>query len=150
MYKRFDFEGDIHDSLSYVPLSVRRKLDLSGLKISLTGWQALSREERLSLCHLPVDSVEDLAVYREVLQGFAARANVTLEPLWGPSCEPGHWNAAGVQARLSEKLGARPGVDEGRLTRLSEEERYALFKLAEPKRQPDKLLLALKELGLDE
>ena len=56
MYKRFTFEGDIHESLDCVPLSVRRKLDLAALKISLDGWQQLSRAERLSLCHLPVDS----------------------------------------------------------------------------------------------
>ena len=47
MYKRFEFEGAIHDTLECVPMSVRRKLDLATLKISLAGWQALSRAERL-------------------------------------------------------------------------------------------------------
>ncbi len=148
MYRRFAFEGDIHASLSLVPLVSRRKLDLSRLKISLAGWQALSREERLSLCHLPVDSEEDLAVYREVLQGFAARAGVPLEALWGEHPTPADWSPAALLGRLRARLGEREGLDEARLSRLGEEERYALHKLAEPRREPDKLRLALAELGL--
>ena len=147
MYRRFDFEGDIHSSLSCVPLTVRRKLDLAELKISLAGWQSLERAERLALCHLPVDTAADLAVYREVLAGFAARAGVALTPLGGGPVEPAAWGAAGVLARVRERLGGAGDLDEARLGSLDEEERYALFKLADPKRAPEKLRAALEELG---
>jgi len=146
MYRRFAFEGDMHVSLSCVPLVVRRKLDLAALKISLAGWQALSREERLALCHLPVDTDPDLAVYVEVFRGFAARAGVPLTPL--PAADPTAWSLRGLLARLGERLGAAAELDATRLAALTEEERYALFKLAEPTRAPDKLRAALIELGL--
>jgi hypothetical protein len=148
MYQRFAFEGDVHSSLACVPLAVRRKLDLAELKISLAGWQALSREERLALCHLPVDAAEDLAVYREVLRGFAARASVQLAPLPGGPMERSAWSAAGVLGRLKERLAGAP-VDAARLDALPEEARYALFKLADPKRDVAKLHAALRELDLE-
>jgi hypothetical protein len=148
MYKRFAFEGDVHVSLSCVPLTVRRKLDLAELKISLAGWQTLSREERLALCHMPVDTHEDIAVYREVLRGFAARARVPLTPLPGGPMASSDWSAEGVLARLKERLvGAH--LDAARLGALDEESRYALFKLADPKRDVAKLRAALRELDLE-
>jgi hypothetical protein len=150
MYKQFAFEGDVHQSLDCVPLTVRRKLDLAELKISLTGWQALPREERLALCHLPVDIDEDVAVYREVLGAFAARAGVPLSPLAGDPLGRGAWSAAGVAARVLHRLGPAGGLDETRASSLTEEERYALFKLADPKRDTAKLELAMYELGLRE
>jgi hypothetical protein len=141
MYLRFAFEGDVHETLATIPLAVRRKLDLAGLKLSLAGWTALSRAERLAVCHLPVDSGVDLEVYREALRGFAERAGHPVVALdsgpvdaasWGPARVP-----AAVAARVSEKDWAR----------LSDEARYALVKLGEPRRGPEKLALALAELG---
>jgi hypothetical protein len=148
MYRPFAFEGDTHASLACVPLVVRRKLDLAGLKISLAGWQALSREERLALCHLPVDDPGDLAVYREVLTGFASRAGAPLTPLAEGPSSPSQWTLDAVRARVAAKLGGADDLDAGRLAALTEEERYALFKLADPKREPGKLVAAMTELGL--
>src|SRR5207248_8286849 len=83
MYLRFAFEGDVHETLATIPLAVRRKLDLAGLKLSLAGWTALSRAERLAVCHLPVESRADLEIYREALRGFAERAGHPVVPLEG-------------------------------------------------------------------
>src|SRR5258705_5786573 len=134
-YKRFAFEGDMHDTLECVPLTVRRKLDLVGLKISLAGWQTLPREERLALCHLPVDEAWEVAVYREIFEGFAARASVALSPLAHEEAERTRWNTPrppeGVQARL-DALGCV--LEPARWASLDEESRYALVKMAEPKR----------------
>lgn len=148
MYRRFTFEGDTHVTLSCVPLTVRRKLDLAELKISLAGWQTLTREERLALCHLPVDSEGDLDVYREVLRGFAARAGVPLTPLAGGPVSASAWSVAGVEARLTDRLGGA-AFDATRLDALDEEARYALVKLADPKRDTVKLRAALRELDLE-
>jgi hypothetical protein len=149
MYKRFEFEGDIHDSLACVPLTVRRKLDLAALKISLAGWQQLARDERLCLCHLGVDSADEIAVYREVMQAFCARRSVALKDIDDPAVTSRPWNApvppAALRARTGE-LGA--ALDDEAWSKLDEESRYALVKLADPKRTPEKLAAALGELGL--
>ncbi len=79
MYRRFAFEGAVHATLETVPLAVRRKLDLAGIRITIFGWRALPREDRLSLCHLPVETAEDVAVYREVLMRFTARTGIPVD-----------------------------------------------------------------------
>ena len=149
MYKQFAFEGEIHEKLDCVPLCVRRKLDLAQLKVSLEGWQALPRAERLALCHLPVESDEEVAVYREVLAGFCARAGVPLAPLQDADAASRAWNAPeipGVLAERLQKLGV--ALTPAAWRALDEESRYALCKLAHPKRNPEKLRAACVELGL--
>jgi hypothetical protein len=145
MYRQFLFEGDVHQALDCVPLAVRRRLDLAALKISLAGWQALSRAERLALCHLPTDTEGELAVYREVMQAFCAARGVALKPL-GESARS--WNAPEappeLRARL-EQLGIALPAAAWRA--LDEDGRYALVKLADPQREPAKLHAALVELG---
>ncbi len=149
MYKRFSFEGDVHESLDCVPLTVRRKLDLAGLKISLAGWQTLTRAERLALCHLPVDDAEAVAVYREVYQGFADRAGVPLQPLPDDSMAGRPWLAPSPPAAVTTKAALLDGAaDLSRWPDLDEESRYALFKLSDPKKEAGKLRAALLELGM--
>jgi hypothetical protein len=142
MYLRFAFEGDVHETLATIPLAVRRKLDLAGLKLSLAGWTALSRAERLAVCHLPVDCKADLEVYREALRGFAERAGHPVLPLEGGPVDPANWGPARVPAAVAARVG------ETGWAQLSDEARYTLAKLAEPRRGPEKLTLALAELGL--
>lgn len=151
MYKKFAFEGDIHTSLACVPLTVRRKLDLAAIKISLAGWQQLPREARLCLCHLPVEAPEELAVYRDVLLAFCERHGVPHRPLEDPSAAARAWNSPTIPPGLAARLpglGAR--LDDARWSELDEETRYALVKLSDPKRSSDKLAAALGEVGLAE
>ncbi len=152
MYRRFAFEGAVHETLETVPLAVRRKLDLAGIRISLFGWRALPWEDRLSLCHLPVDTAEDVAVYREVLMRFTARTGIPVDPLHGAPSNRRAWSLPEVLSRLEARLGAEEahGFDRRRLASLSDEERYALFKLADPARDPARLRTALLELGFGE
>jgi hypothetical protein len=148
MYKQFKFEGEVHDLLDCVPLTVRRKLDLVALKISLEGWQALPRAERLSLCHLPVDTASDLAMYAEVMRAFCSAHRVPLKPLQDPDAEARTWSQQVPPARLVVRAVAL-GVDVAAAwPGLDEECRYALVKLSDPKRDPAKLPAALVELGL--
>lgn len=150
MYRQFVFEGDVHQALDCVPLVVRRKLDVAGLKISLAGWQALTRAERLALCHLPVDGAEDLAVYQEVMRAFAERAGAELKALPATETDAGAWAASAVPERVRTRaveLGCGAAL-EARWAGLDEEARYALHKLADPKREPGKLAAALGELGI--
>jgi len=141
MYLRFALEGDVHETLATIPLAVRRKLDLAGLKLSLAGWTALSRAERLAVCHLPVDSRADLEIYREALRGFAERAGHPVVPLEGGPVDPKTWGPDQVPAAVSGRVS---GAD---WAAFSDEARYVLLKLADPKRDPAKFNLALEELA---
>jgi hypothetical protein len=103
----------------------------------------------LCLCHLPVDSAEDEAIYREVMLGFCARHGVACKPLEDARMAARDWNASTVPAELGARAAAlHAALDDAHWVRLDEESRYALFKLSDPKRGPDKLAAALIELGL--
>jgi hypothetical protein len=146
MYRKFAFEGDIHASLDCVPMAVRRKLDLVRWKISLAGWQSLPRADRLSLCHLPVDGPGDLEVYAEVLQHCARRAGAELKPLPPPE---EIWKGEDVPVDVAVRCReASIPIDARRWTSLDEDSRYALVKLADPKREATKFIAAAIELEL--
>src|SRR5689334_2927621 len=63
----FTFEAELYETLEFMPLSVRYRLDLAGVKLSLAAWRELPRGEREALCAHLVGTPEDLAA-------FAARA----------------------------------------------------------------------------
>lgn len=73
MFRRFNFETDIDDKLELVPMTVRRKFDLVGLKIHLKQWAALTLAERRVVCHLPVASQEEREVLAAFLRGAISR-----------------------------------------------------------------------------
>ena len=63
----FRFEQDFVGSWRCIPLCVRRKLDLIGLKLKLNHWLALSQAQRQELVDWP-DSAGALAQLRLHLQ----------------------------------------------------------------------------------
>jgi hypothetical protein len=140
MYLRFAFEGDLDRTLEFIPIAVRRKLDLAGLKLSLAAWNRMTRAEKLAVCNLPVDGDGDLEVYREALAGFAERAGDPAAPLPGGPVDPRTWRD------LPEPLAGR--VDPGRWSNLSDEARYVVARLCDPRKSKEKLEAALRELGL--
>ncbi|MGH8011693.1 MAG: nitrate reductase associated protein [Candidatus Binataceae bacterium] len=130
MIRQFKFEGEIHRSLSCVPMAVRRKLDHLGVKLSLEQWQALGRGERLAICHLPIDSSEELDTLRlfitEAVTGRGAGSPKDLSEEMRRAANP----PADPPAMLVENakaLGVTLGSSEWR--RLNADERYALIKL---------------------
>ena len=130
MIRRFKFEDEVHQSLSCVPMAVRRKLDRIGLKIGLAQWQQLGLGERLAVCHLPVDSIEEQEVarifMREAVQTRSGGGVTELPeevrraatpPAAPPAILVAHAHAAGITL-------AQPEWE-----RLDDDERYALIKL---------------------
>ena len=59
MFHRFRYEAEFYPTLSRLPLYVRMKLDLTGVRLSLKDWLAFSLEERRVICHLPVETEEE-------------------------------------------------------------------------------------------
>src|SRR5437899_507364 len=61
----FQFEQDfMEDNIRCIPMIVRFKLDTSGIKLKLKEWSKMTIQERELLARLPIDSLEDIEVYR--------------------------------------------------------------------------------------
>jgi hypothetical protein len=142
MPRIFSFEREMYATLELVPLAVRRKLDLSGLKISLAGWQALPMADRRALVEAEVDDAASVARFTASLRAAAARSGVELRTIAVPSPPPWRVPAApeAVKARLDDEAWAR----------LDDEARYAVLHLAARRSDEHeaRLAAALVELGL--
>lgn len=143
----FDFEADFTADLRCIPMAVRRKLDLAGVKLKLVHWHGLDPDERQRLLAWADDPEAIDALRRWLLersqtlpQGPAA----TLEPAAGCDWQQGET----VPERLRQAcdqlgLHLRPDL----WASLSELQRFALVKLSHPGHEHRNLPRALAEFG---
>jgi hypothetical protein len=146
MFYRYRCEAEIYPTLSRIPLHVRMKLDLTGVKISLKTWLAFSLEERGVLCHLPVETEEEARAFSAYLDFLSSKY------LGGPAgktppIDDSLWTALDeipeVVATKSDHAGQPVKLAEWK--RWNDYQRYALYKLALSKNEPEQFFAALEE-----
>ena len=148
-YRRiFGFEADFSDDLRCIPMAVRRKLDLAGVKLKLAHWHGLSEAERRELLAWP-DSEDDLTGLRSWLLARSADLPQgparSIDPLRSAAWLPGE-AIPDVLLESCRQLGVSLGAEHW--SRLDELERFALVKLCHPGHEQRNLPRALKEFGL--
>jgi hypothetical protein len=144
----FAFEADFVNDLRCLPMAVRRKLDLAGVKLMLAQWHGLEPAEREELLAWP-DNDTAIAELRHwlversaALPGGPAR---TMEPA---TAAP--WQQAGPPPAELLASCAQLGLTlppEG-WAELEELQRFALVKLSHPGHEHRNLPRALEEFGL--
>jgi hypothetical protein len=144
MKREFAFEMSINNSLSCLPMSVKRKLDRVALKIGRDQWLGMTAEERKAISNLPAETEQE----RETLILFIRKmlADHGTVPRLLPE----------MAARLSEPPLEVPAevvesarevgflLDQSKWSTLDEEQRYALTKLLDPGKR-NKRMRALAE-----
>lgn len=146
MFHRFKYEKALYPNLDRLPLHVRMKLDLTGVKLSLKQWLAFHIEERIAICHLPIEQEDERQAFKDYLNflsrqycGAPAQELPPINPLWEISDQ--------VPAPVLERSG-----DNGNAVTLGEwlnwvsHQRYALYKTAVSKSEPEKFFAVLDEL----
>ena len=146
MFHRFRYEAKYYRTLSRVPLHVRMKLDLAGAKISLADWLAFDFAERKVLCHLPCASDEEKAVFTAYLN-FLSRKYRGLPVAPTEALDSSLWE----QAAVPEPVRAKSAESNGIVTPKEwlgwqSPQRYALYKTAVSKSQPEAFADVLDEL----
>jgi|HubBroStandDraft_6_1064221.scaffolds.fasta_scaffold266138_2 hypothetical protein len=142
----FSFEREMHATLDLMPFAVRRKLDLAGVKLSLDGWKALPVEDRRALRDAHVETDAEVVAFAGLLRSAAARAGASVTPLPDVPAEP-PWRTRAVPAPLRARIEElRAALRDDLWAALDDEDRYVLFRLAEKKREPERLLAALREV----
>jgi hypothetical protein len=147
MFHRYRHEADLYPSLSRVPLHVRMKLDLTGTKISLNDWLAFAIEERYVLCHLPTESEEERKVFSDYIDFLSRKHRGSPVPttlaiassLW----DSPHQIPEPVAAK---SIAAATPVTLVEWQRWQSHQRYALYKTALSKSEPDHFPALLREL----
>jgi hypothetical protein len=144
----FGFEADFARDLRCIPMAVRRKLDLAGVKLKLIQWHGLSAPERERLLAWPDDgpaiaALRDWLLERSAsLPGGPAKA---MEPARGAAWQgEGDWPEAVLRSCAELDLAVRTEGWRG----LDELRRFALLKLSHPGHEHRNLPRALAEFDL--
>lgn len=143
----FQFETDFVDTLRCIPMCVRFKLDMAGVKLKLGEWSKLTAAERAYVASLPVDTKAVTQTFRNVIVILTRISSGAIPSLMDPV--PPDWNADEVPEQVAEKavsLGVTVPPEAWR--RLDELERFALMKLSRPGHEGKNFGPALEEFGV--
>ena len=147
MMRQFEFEAEIYQSLSCLPMAARRKLDRLGLKISLEQWQLLSRGERLMICHAPANMPDECEVLRLFIDEVSvARSGSSPRPLSNESRKDAEPPAKPPAVLVANANAVGVALTAQEWERLDDDERYALLKLGGASRPSHNFKAALDEL----
>jgi hypothetical protein len=146
----FVFEQDfVEKGIRCIPMVVRKKMDLAGIKLKLAHWSKFNKKERLVLSIQACTTVEQLRAYGAYLS-WLIRKHTGEEPvLLEPDDHPA-WQATDrIPAELREKA-AEFGwvITIGQWGSISELQRFALLKLCRPGHENKNFPKAMKEFGL--
>lgn len=146
----FGFELDFAGELYCIPMSVRRKLDLAGVKVSLRQWNRFTLEDRQRLLASPCDTPAGIEAYRQEVARLV-EARVEERPQFMEPDSGAEWNGArGVPPRVIEYCVERgvPAPDAAQWMSLSADQRFAVFKLTRPGHRNENFLPAMREFRL--
>lgn len=147
MFYRFRCESEFYPTLSRVPLHVRMKLDLAGIKFSLKDWLAFSLEERTVLCHLPVDAPDERQAFIAYLEFLSRKCLGAPLALTAPANRLLWDNVDRIPEPVAAKSAARnQSVAVEEWARWNFFQRYALYKTAISENEPEAFFDILKEL----
>jgi hypothetical protein len=145
----FDFERDFAGNLRCVPMAVRFKLDVVGVKISLRDWAKFSHDEREELLQHPFTRPSEMETFRARVCELV-RAHGGGEPASLPFDDLPVWEQAfAVPANLQQQatqMGVQ--VSPESWATLTPLRRFALVKLSRPKHDNLNFLPALREFQL--
>jgi hypothetical protein len=146
----FAFEQDFVATLRCIPMAVRLKLDVSGIKLSLRQWSRFTVGDRRALLQVPCRRLGEVAAYRAALVDLVVqRAHELAKPLAETPC--GQWDERShLPTRVVEfaaGLGLRaPTIRQwAGLTRL---QRFTLIKLTRDSHDNVNFAPAMREFGL--
>jgi hypothetical protein len=144
----FGFEADFVGDLRCLPMAVRRKLDLVGVKLKLSHWSQLSEAERQRLLDWPDDKEALAELDRWLVQRTAAMADGPAGRLVPATGAPWQQDAAPPEVLLASCHQLRLSLDPAAWGALDELQRFALVKLSHPGHEHRNLPRALAEFGL--
>jgi hypothetical protein len=144
----YAFESDFAGDLRCLPMAVRRKLDLAGVKLKLVHWHGLTGEERQRLLAWADDegSLAAMCAWllersRALPQGPASLLAPAVDEAWHQeSILPESLAASCRQLGLHLRPQGWAGLDEL--------QRFTLVKLSHPGHEHRNLARALEEFGV--
>lgn len=144
----FGFEDGYRLDLHFMPVAMRYRLDLAGLKIGLDGWLKIPVEERFALSSFSIGNPLDIESFQASFLQTALRC-IGSVPHMIPRLDPRTWGKEQPIPASVKDAGAANGivVEVSAWRRLGDLQRYALWKFSLSKRQPDSFRRAWEEFA---
>lgn len=146
----FDFEQDFAKAFQCIPMAVRYKLDLSGVKLSLSQWKRFTEEDRREILARPCKTAPEIAQYRDALAALiTSRAGET--PKFLPMESAFRWEELDAVPEQIAAYARSLDIEPPTLTQwqsLSVLQRFTLLKLSHQNRDNVNFVPALKEFKL--
>ncbi len=146
----FEFEEDfVEENMRCIPMIVRFKMDLAGIKLKLAHWCKFSNDERIKLALSPCRKKEEVSVYSQFLTGLIKKyANEEPEKMTIVS-QP-EWAIENViPEQLLEKAGElKCDITLIKWAGLTPLQRFALLKLLRPGHENKHFPNAMREFNL--
>lgn len=145
--KVFAFESDFAGSLRCIPMAVRLKLDLVGIKLSLRQWSQLQQEQRAEL--LETDCAEVLEAYRKLVEAMLVSTGGKIERI--DAADGAVWSEfADVPEVVVQQAADKnvPAPTPAQWRRLTDVQRFALIKLTRPGHENENFVPAMQEFGV--
>jgi hypothetical protein len=146
----FGFEEDfVESSIRCIPMVVRFKLDIAGIKLKLSEWSRFTTADRLQLMQKFCMTDTQIASYRRYLQTLikirtgdvATNLTIELNPAWTVyDTVPSELNEKAAELNLH--------ISEQQWKQLSNLQRFTLLKLCRPGHENRNFPAAIKEFGL--
>ncbi len=148
MTQFFDFEQDFIQSMRCIPMVMRYKLDMSGVKMKLDHWGKFDEADKQKFVELPCDTAEEAQIYHSELQALiesktGAKAKVLDIP------KNPLWQQPKIPSQVLEKAeSCEVTISQEQWQSLSYLQRFALIKLSRPSHENHNFVPAMKEFGL--
>jgi len=143
----FEFEAEYQSDLHFIPMNIRYKLDVTGIKVGLDAWNKIPIPQRFMLLGMPYHSQIELAYFKETISKLTVSyfektpeiINCLNPNLWAANNNPQPSLLASCPEDFKKLL-----LD--KWPQLLEKERYAFYKLSISKRREYTFGLACREL----
>jgi hypothetical protein len=146
----FNFEEDfVEDNVRCIPMTVRFKMDTALIKLKLSEWSKFSRQEKVQLALLPVNSEDEIFFYTNYLTQLIDKYTGGKPTALPIDTKPGWANLSGIPAMLIEKAKEFDVIiTTDKWKDLTNLQRYTLLKLCRPGHENKNFQKAIKEFGL--
>jgi hypothetical protein len=144
----FQFESDFVASLRCIPMVVRFKLDTCGIKLKLEHWHRFIEKDRQQLVHLPCETAQNIAAYRQYVCALVLQYTQTPASNLPIEEHPAWLNALNIPDSVQDKansVGAKLTLEQWQA--LVPLQRFALIKLSRSSHENRNFLPALREFG---
>jgi len=146
----FQFEKDFAGALYCIPMAVRRKLDLCGVKVSLKQWNRFTLDEREQMVAQDCETANEIDDYgRYVVSVIETRTDGPAQLL--ERDDGAEWNeTTSVPQRVVDYALERdvPAPTVAQWAALTPLQRFAIFKLTRPGHTNENFEPAMREFGL--